>query len=266
MDGILQRSLITGHALGWPFMRLTVLGGCGAWPEAGQACSGFLVEHEGFKLLVDLGYATVPRLLELLPADQVDAVFITHRHPDHCADLNPLLRARVLRDAPAPALPLYALPGALDAVLALDHPGMLAEAYELREFSAGASLRIGPFSADTRMLEHPAPNAGVRLTAGHEALMYTGDSGPSPHIAELADGTGLLVAEASYVHRVPEESRQYLSSASQAGQEAARASARRLLLTHLMPGTDHGAARAAASAEYGGPVDVATASLVLSLD
>ena len=46
-------------------MRLTVLGGCGAYPEAGQACSGYLVEHDGFRLLVDLGYAVVPRLFEL---------------------------------------------------------------------------------------------------------------------------------------------------------------------------------------------------------
>lgn len=74
-------------------MRLTVLGGCGAWPEAGWACSGFLVEHDGFRLLVHLGYATVPRLLEVLAAEQADAVFISHGHPDHCADLNPLLRA-----------------------------------------------------------------------------------------------------------------------------------------------------------------------------
>lgn len=164
-------------------MRLTVLGGCGAWPEAGKACSGFLVEHDGFRLLVDLGYATVPRLLELLPAEQADAVFISHGHPDHCADLNPLLRARALRDAPAPALPVYALPGALDAVLALDRPGMLADAYALHEFSAGASFHIGPFRADTRLLPHWVPNAGVRLTAGHAALMYSGDSGPSPHTA-----------------------------------------------------------------------------------
>jgi ribonuclease BN (tRNA processing enzyme) len=247
-------------------MRLTVLGGCGAWPEAGQACSGFLVEHDGFRLLVDLGYATVPRLLEVLPAEQADAVFISHRHPDHCADLNPLLRARALRDDPAPPLPVYALPGALDAVLALDRPGMLEDAYALDEFSPGASLPIGPFCADTRLLPHWAPNAGLRLTAGQTALMYTGDSGPSPRIAELADGAALLVAEASYIDRVPGDSRRYLSSARQAGREATRAGAGRLLLTHLMPGTDHGAARAAASAEYGGPVDVAIPGLVVALD
>ena len=83
-------------------MRMTVLGGCGAWPAAGQACSGYLVEHDGFRVLVDPGYAVVPRLLELVAAEDVDAVLLSHGHPDHCADLNPLLRARVLRDGAAP--------------------------------------------------------------------------------------------------------------------------------------------------------------------
>jgi len=133
-------------------MRLTVLGGCGAWPEAGQACSGFLVEQDGFRLLVDAGYATVPRLQEFAPVTGVDAVYISHGHPDHCADLNPLLRARALREDPPPALPVYAPPGALGAVLALDRPGMLTSAYTLHEFTAGASLDIGPFAAETRLL------------------------------------------------------------------------------------------------------------------
>src|SRR5690348_5881133 len=107
-------------------MRLTVLGACGAWPSAGQACSAYLLEHDGFTLLLDIGYATVPRLLARVPAERVDAVFVSHGHPDHCADLNPLLRARCLRDPDLPPpLPVYAPPGALNAVLALDRPGML---------------------------------------------------------------------------------------------------------------------------------------------
>jgi ribonuclease BN (tRNA processing enzyme) len=246
-------------------MRLTVLGGCGAWPAAGQACSGYLVEHDGFRLLVDVGYATVPRLLERVTADQVDAVFISHGHPDHCADLNPLLRARTLRDDPAAPLPVYALPGALDAVLALDRPGMLADAYVLHEFTAGAHLDIGPFRVQTRLLPHWLPNAGVRLAAGGRVITYTGDTGPSPEVAELARDADLLLAEATYVDQVPEDSRSYLSSARQAGRQAADAGARHLLLTHLQPGTNPAAARAAAGDAYDGEIGVAVADMVVDL-
>jgi ribonuclease BN (tRNA processing enzyme) len=246
-------------------VRFTVLGGCGAWPEAGQACSGFLAEHDGFRLLVDAGYATMPRLLEHAGAEHVDAVFISHGHPDHCADLSPLLRARVLRHDPAPALPVYALPGALDAVLALDGPGMMAGACTLHEFTAGDTLDIGPFRAATRLLPHWLPNAGVRLDAGGTAIAYTGDSGPAPEIAALARGAALLVAESSFVDQVPEDSRRYLSSARLAGQEAARAGAGHLLLTHLLPGTDAGAAQATANTEYGGDITIATAGVVINL-
>ena len=246
-------------------MRLTVLGGCGAWPEAGQACSGYLVEHDGFRLVVDLGYATVPRLLTWTTADRVDAVFISHGHPDHCADLNPLLRARALRDDPPTPLPVYALSGALDAVLALDRPGLLAGAYVLREFAAGDGFDIGPFRAETRRLPHWVPNAGVRLSAGGRVLAYTGDTGPSPEIAELGRGADLLLAEATYVDQVPENSRLYLTSARHAGRQATQAGAKHLLLTHLWPSTDPVAARAAAYDEYNGQIGVATADLVLDL-
>ncbi len=246
-------------------VRLTVLGACGAWPEAGQACSGYLVEHDGFRLLIDAGYATVPRLFTRIAASQLDAVFISHGHPDHCADLNPLLRARALSDDPAPPLPVFAPPGALDAVLALDRPGMLAGALELHEFAVGSGFGIGPFDALTRLLPHWLPNAGLRLAAGGAVLAYTGDSGPDPGIAVLARDADLLLAEASYPDTVPPDAQAYLSSASQAGRQAARTRARRLALPPLMPGTSHEAARAAAAAGYLGQLSVATAGMSFQL-
>jgi ribonuclease BN (tRNA processing enzyme) len=247
-------------------VRLTVLGGCGAWPDAGQACSGYLIEHDGYRLLVDPGYATVPRLLELTDPGQVDAVFVTHGHPDHCVDLNPLLRARVLRDdTPAPPLPVYAPPGALATVLALDGFRAMAQAYDLHEFEPGSRLDIGPFRAETRLLPHSLPNAGVRLTAGGRVLMYTGDTGPANDVVELARDADLMLAEASYVDEVPGDARRTLSSARQAGQHATAAGARQLLLTHLFPGTDPAASQAAAADGYDGQLGVATAGLVLDL-
>jgi ribonuclease BN (tRNA processing enzyme) len=246
-------------------VRLTVLGGCGAWPAAGQACSGFLVEHDGFRLLVDVGYATVPRLLSVVAAEEVDAVFVSHGHPDHCVDLNALLRARALRDVPAPPLPVYALPDALDAVLALDRPGMLAGACTIEDLVPGRNLDIGPVRAETRLLPHSMPNAGVRLSAGDRVLAYTGDAGPSPQVVRLAHDADLLIAEASYVDRVPEDAQRHLSSARQVGREAAEANAGRLMLTHLLPGTDPMASRSAAAEAYVGDVAVATGDLVIDL-
>lgn len=192
-------------------------------------------------------------------------MFVSHRHPDHCADLNPLLRAWALRDDPAPPLPVYALPGALDAVLALDRPGMLAAAYRQHDLAPGGRLEIGPFQAQTYPLPHSAPNLGIRLAAGGRVLGYTGDTGPSPVVVELARGADLLLAEASFAGPVPEDLRETLTSAGQAGRQARQAGVGQLLLTHLMPGIDPAAARAAAEDGYGGGAGIATAGLVVDL-
>jgi ribonuclease BN (tRNA processing enzyme) len=207
----------------------------------------------------------VPRLLTLIPADRLDAVFISHGHPDHCADLNPLLRARALGDVPVDPLPVYTLPGSVDAVLALDRPGVLTDAYILHEFTAGSRVTIGPFDAQTSLLPHWIPNAGVRLTAGGRSITYTGDAGPSPDLVDLALGVDLLLAEATYVDQVPADSRRYLSSARQIGRQASAAGVHRLLLTHLWPGTDAATALAAARDGYDGEVGMATSGLVVDL-
>lgn len=244
-------------------MRLTVLGACGAFPAAGDACSGYLVEADGFRLLMDVGYATMPRLLSYLPAWAVDAVIVSHGHPDHCADLNPLLRARALRSDPAPALPVYAPPGALDAVLALDRPGMLASAVALRPFAPGEALSVGPFAVATFDLPHFTPNAGIRLTAGGRVLAYTGDTGPSSAVVALARDADVFLAEATHADVVPEDSARWLSSARQAGSYAAAAGAGRLLLTHLWPEDPREPFLAEAAASYTGPLSIAEGGLVL---
>jgi ribonuclease BN (tRNA processing enzyme) len=243
---------------------MTVLGGCGAWPAAGQACSGYLLEEAGFRLLVDPGYATLPHLLAQVDAAEVDAVLVSHEHPDHCADLNPLLRARRMRPDPPSPLPVFTLPGAVDKVLALDR-GARASC-ELREFEGGAELAIGPLRAQTRLLPHFVPNAGFRISTDAGVLAYTGDCGPDPAVVDLARDTDVLVAEATYVDEVTDPSDVgLLSSARDAARQASEAGAARLVLTHLWPGTDPDDAARAAAELFAGPVDVARGGLVVAL-
>ncbi|MBO2454423.1 MBL fold metallo-hydrolase [Actinomadura barringtoniae] len=246
-------------------MHLTVLGACGAWPTATEPCSGFLLEHEDFRLLIDLGYATFPQLLKHTTAERVDAVLISHGHPDHCADLNPLLRARALVADPPPPLPVHAPPHALDAVLALDRPGMLDSAYALHDINIGRTLALGPFTVETRPLPHWVPNAGMRITADTTTVAYTGDGGPTPEVAALARDADLLIAEATYPTEVPREDAPYLTSAQQAGTQATKAGAHRLLLTHLWPNTPEATSLEAAARTYNGEIAAAKSGQTLTL-
>ena len=245
-------------------MRMTVLGGGGAWPTPERGCSGYLFEEAGFRLLVDPGFATVPQLLRHVAARAVDAVFVSHSHADHCADLNPLLRARHLAEDPPPALPVFAPADAIDAVLSLDGP-MLAEDYVVHEFIAGDHFRAGPFELLTRSLAHFVPNVDLRLSAGDVVVAYTGDGGADPDVVPLAAGARLLLAEATCAGDVPEDSRGGLANADQAGEHATAAHVEQLVLTHLWPGTDPGAARHAAGRRFHGPISVAVPGLMLDL-
>lgn len=244
-------------------MRLTVIGGSGGYPGHGRACSRYLVEADGYSLLVDPGYG-VATALSLHGPPPFDAVLVSHAHPDHCADLNPILRARAWADTPLPPLPVHAVHGAVDAVLALDRPEVLAGSYTLRDIEPG-ELTIGPFQLLTAPLPHPRPNIGFRISVGGRSLVYTGDCGPSEELVHLADGTDLFLAEASYAEVVPPDIIGALSSAADTGREAASAKVQRLVLTHLMPRTDEADAIAAAARYFDGPISVARPGLVVDI-
>jgi ribonuclease BN (tRNA processing enzyme) len=248
-------------------VKLTVLGGSGAFPVPDMGCSGYLVEEAGFRLLIDPGYGIAGELMRLLPATELDAVYVTHRHPDHCADLNPLLRARAMADEPAATpLPIYAPPDALQVVLALDRPGMLDEAYELHEFGIGDAWELGPLRLETRELPHYVPNAAVRLSGSAGSIVYTGDGGPSPALVELAEGADLLVAEATHIDEPSPEVAGLLSDAGAVGRQAATARVGELMLTHLWPGDDPELAIQRAGQTYGGPICVARPGVTVEVD
>lgn len=246
-----------------------MLGSCGAFPEPGRACSGFAVEWDGFRLVLDLGYATLPRLLGRWPDGRVDAVVITHEHPDHCVDLHGLFRmwfygggvsGRVPR---VPRVPLFCPPGVVDRLAGLEPDVDLGAVFDVRVLPG--EYVVGPFALTGLVLPHFVPNAGVRLVAEGVVLAYSGDTGPSPVLAELGRDAEVFIVEATdRVGEVERASRNLMTSA-EAGVWARRAGARRLVLTHFWPGNDRVAAVGAARAEFGGEVVAAEEGLVLPL-
>jgi ribonuclease BN (tRNA processing enzyme) len=242
-------------------VKVTVLGSCAAWPEPGRACAGFLVEHAGYRLVLDLGFGTLPRLLALCPNGAVDAVVVTHRHSDHCVDLNGLLRVRHYGERALDRIPLYCPPGVAELVDGLEPEPRLAELFDVHELPG--THKAGPFALTSVELPHHVTNVGVRLRAGQRTVAYTGDTGPSERLAELGREADLYIVDATLQHQ-PDGPRNLLSAA-EAGYWAAQARARRLLLTHFWPGSDRGVSLRQAAAHFTGELLAAEEGLVVDL-
>ncbi|MFD1719672.1 MBL fold metallo-hydrolase [Georgenia deserti] len=251
---------------------LTVLGSCGAWPEPGRACSGYVLEHAGFRLVLDLGYGTATRLLAHVGSrsgDGVDAVVISHEHPDHMLDLHALFRARWFGHREGPPISLYAPPGVMAVLADLeDDEGALEHVFTHHPLPSGG-YDVGPFRLESRLLPHFVPNVGVRLTAPGLTVAYTGDTGPDPAVRELARNADLMIAEATdrsqQKDSPPATSANLHLSARQAGVAAAAAGARRLLLTHFWPGNDRDRSRTDARDVFDGEVLLAEEGLAVAL-
>jgi ribonuclease BN (tRNA processing enzyme) len=243
--------------------QVTVLGSCGAYPEPGRACSGFAVDWDGYRLILDLGYATLPRLLALWPDGVVDAVAITHEHPDHCVDLHGLFRMRLYGGPRQPRLPLYCPPGVVERLGGLEPEVDLNKVFHVHPLPG--TYQVGPFELTGLPLPHFVPNAGIRVQAGQTALAYSGDTGPDPLLAELGRDADLFIIEATDRDGETQRSARNLMTSSEAGLWARRAGARRLMLTHFWPGNDRTAALAAASTEFDREVLVAEEDLTVTL-
>ncbi len=249
-------------------MRFTVLGSSGAWPTAGRACSGFLLESAGTFVVLDLGFGVLSRLLGHCGAEDVRAVFVTHAHADHCVDLYGLNRARALPRPPFPPLPIYALPEVMDRVGSLDgleERDRLKRECEFHPIGPDQSMDVGPFRVRTFGLPHFVPNLGFRIEADGIVIAYTGDTGPTPRVAELARGTDLFVCEATHQEVPPEGTNRFLLTAAEAGRYAREAGVARLMLTHFWPGDDRAVSRSLAAREFGGEILLAEEGLSLLL-
>ncbi|GIG64425.1 MBL fold metallo-hydrolase [Phytomonospora endophytica] len=207
-------------------MRLTVIGCAGSAPAPDSTCSAYLVEESGYRLLLDLGPGSSGPLQKYARPAEIDAAILSHGHSDHHADFTQLWRLRAVDDAPP--LPIT-LPADGPPVLH-DNPDSFTPTVAEQGTAA-----YGPLTVRLARVEHAGLDAFA--TRVDDALCYTGDTGPCAAIDELADGVGVLLAEASGLDR-DGPSKGHLS-AGDAARLAVRSGAKLLVLTHLRAWQDH---------------------------
>lgn len=211
-------------------VRLTVIGSSPAWPNPCSAQSGYLVEGAG-ALLLDCGPGVLARLRQRERRwPPVDAIAITHLHLDHVADLVGWQWAQLMGPGRgSPPVSLWAPPGSRAELDSLLHHG--AEAFDLREYRPGEPFQAAGFRVSAHPVRHYDRGAfGFRVEDGERVLAYTGDTAPTPTLADLARDADLFLCEATLA-TAEKEPRGHLTAA-EARELAAASGARRTLLTH----------------------------------
>lgn len=258
-------------------MRLTVVGCSGSVPGPTSAASSYLVEADDpegsgrtWRLLLDLGSGALGPLQGVVALASLDAVLLSHLHPDHCLDLCGLYVARAYgpRLPPtAPArLPVHGPTGTAER-LALAYgtepaPGLDGQ-LDVRTWVVGERLAYGPLDVEVAPVRHPVEAYAMRLTerATGRVLVYSGDTDSCPELVELARDADLLLAEAAFVEG-RDDTRGIHLTGRRAAEAAHEAGARRLLLTHLPPWNDPAVALAEARSAWDGPTGLAVPGAV----
>lgn len=239
-------------------MRLTVLGCAGSFPGPESACSAYLVEQDGFRLLVDFGSGALSALQRYAGLHAVDAILLTHLHCDHMLDACTYVVVRRYDPAgPLPPLPVYAPAGAPDRIAAAysQEEGPVDDVYTFYGLQPG-TFPIGPFTVTVDRVNHPVETYGVRLEAKGGVLTYSSDTAPCDALLRLALGADLFLCEASYLDGVENPPDLHLTG-REAGEAATKSGVGQLLLTHLVTAWGSEADTIeAASSSFGGPIEI----------
>jgi ribonuclease BN (tRNA processing enzyme) len=240
-------------------MRLTVLGCAGSFPSPDSACSAYLIEADGFALMMDFGTGSLAALQRYGSLRGVDAVLLSHLHADHMFDAcSYVVVRRYAPDGPYPRLPLYAPAGARDRLTAAygaPDEGPLEDVYEFHTLTPD-TFPIGPFMITAERVNHPVETFAFRVEHGGRLLAYSADSGMCDALPRVASNADAFLCEASYLDGMDNPPNLHLTG-REAGQVAHKAGVGRLLLTHLVSawGSEAATAEAAASA-FNGPIHV----------
>lgn len=240
-------------------MRVTVLGSSASYAASGHACAGYLVESGTTRVLFDCGNGTLANLTAVMDPTALDAVFVSHIHPDHFLDLYALQAAlRYAPEGPASALALYTPAGLFERMKCLlSERGAreLDEAFMPGVLTDGLDVIVGDLTVTPIAVEHAAPSFALRAAAAEVTFAYSGDVGPGEWVGVAIASADLAIVEATLPERYAGHAPHL--TATEAGRFARDAGVRKLVLTHLWPTIDRDSAAADAETTFGGPVRVA---------
>lgn len=241
-------------------MLLTILGANGTYPTPGRPASGYLVQQGDTRVWIDAGPGTFAALQDRMDFRDLDAVVLSHIHPDHCVDVLALYHAAYFGFPRRTGLAVLAPDGVSDQLGAFLDAGPdhgFWEAFEFSTVGEGTERAIGDLTLRFRITDHSVPTVSVRMESDGRALTYSSDTGPGGGTGALAAGSDLFLCEATYQGEAEDKPWAHHLTAAEAGSMARQAEVDRLFLTHLWPTLDPGRSISEAERTFGRPVSLA---------
>ncbi|MEH7342994.1 MBL fold metallo-hydrolase [Bacillus sp. JJ1532] len=244
-------------------MNFTVIGHWGGYPKAGEASSGYLLEYDGFHLLIDCGSAVLSQLQRVLQPEELNGVILSHYHPDHTADIGVLQHARLIQGflgKEMECLPIYGHSEDEVEFSKLTYKNIT----EGIAYNPDQALTIGPFRVQFLLTDHPITCFAMRFEAGGKSIVYTADTSFKEELVPFTNGADLLVCECNFYGNQNGKSAGHMTSLD-AGKLASDANARQLLLTHLPHYGNLEQLKEEAATRYNGPISLASLQWSLTL-
>ncbi len=285
-------------------MKITLLGTGNPAPSLKRMGSGYVVEVEDDVIVFDHGPGSHHRLLETgLRATDVTHTFFSHLHYDHFVDFPRLLLTRW--DSGAAQIPELKVFGPKpikrlvegligpDGVFGPDLTARtnwdsslhvyrarggkdprLPPAPEVREIAKGDVIETDHWRIQVAEVPHAQPYLtclAYRMDTDAGSMVYSGDTGPSPALEQLAKDCDLLIHMCSYITGSVDNRATQLGTSGhlEAARAAAAAGARRLVATHIYDQFDQPGIREKVVAEmsrvYDGVIVIGEDLMQLSL-
>lgn len=232
-------------------MKLTVIGNCGPYPGKDRATSGYLLEVDGKKVLIDCGSAVVSKLQNFCDIKGISIVILSHLHYDHAGDIMVL----------AYALEGTKKRGAQIGKLKVFLPGQSSEEYEKiasRELFDAVKvtnerkIELEGFTVEFAKTDHPIESYAIKITYKNKTFVFSGDATAKDFPIEFVKNADLFLCDAGTLERDKKNGKVTHLSPKEAGNFAKQAGVKRLLLTHFWPTDDTNLHYEEAKLEYPG--------------
>ena len=238
-------------------LQLTVLGAGPAWSDRpGSSGAAYLVRHGRTAVLLDLGQGSFPRLVVAIEPADLDAVLISHLHPDHFIDLVPLRHYLAYQVTPPGSVRVVAPDGLAARIDALHaRPGFTEETLACEPYPTDPFV-VGSLEVEARRVRHTADSHAVRIAPpSGPGLVYSGDCGAAADLAPLIRPGDTLLVEVSFGSGPVPPGAMHLDAPAIA-ELAATTRPGRILLTHIQMGLDREAPVRIVRAAIDGPVQL----------